>query len=555
MPPQPVQDHQAAGTRPPQRLPAWAQAARSLMALNRLPQPPEDDQCAAVQVPARIYLPRVDETSQLEEAPAWRPTRGAVDDIEYVRADLAAGAGPARSPDRDTAQAAGPATAPRPAGGSALAAGPGTAAGSGQALVARWCEDWGDDRPSRSVQRAMAEDIDQAMAAALDAQAAAQAQALAEAQAAAQAQAEAKANAAAEARIADAVRAAVAEVQAAAEARAAGAGAAAGARAAAAAQTAALVQADAEGRRISRPQAPDEAQGSQSARPTRRSARVRNAESTGQMALELPESAEPVQVQPAPAAATAASTPEPAAAPAPAPSLTASESVLPLTAASASAAVLVPTAASTSASPRLTPPARSAPIPPPVASPARQPVPAPAAPRRSGPEPSTPSIADPFTADLFADEPLQGEPLQAEPAPTELDAPASGDPGWVRSDAYLARLWSSANAEALAALAGQRGGLDVTLWPEPTNEVDGEAVAITVERLEAEVGGFEAHWAPQARVIGYIARAEARKEALFAALPPGGPLRGARLHLEPDGWYVHITRVCNRSGAGRGPSL
>lgn len=135
--------------------------------------------------------------------------------------------------------------------------------------------------------------------------------------------------------------------------------------------------------------------------------------------------------------------------------------------------------------------------------------------------------------------------------PTEPDAPASGDRGWVRSDAYLARLWSSANAEALAALAGQRGGLDVTLWAEPTNEVDGEAVAIAVDLPESTAGGFEADWVPQARVVGYVARLEARKQALFAALPPRGPLRGARLHLEPDGWYVHIARAVGRP-AGEG---
>ena len=371
--------------------------------------PSDRDRPGAMRAPERLYLPAADEASQLDEPPAWRGARVRADDIEYVRADLAAAGGKTTgetygtmsAPSRAMRLGAGAAADPGAARASDPAIGADTS-GTGDALVARWCAGWGDERPSRAVQRQMADDIDALIAGMVEAR-----------------------TTAVEARI-KALEASLAAL----EVKAAGAG------------------------------------------PARRTRAPRAAQAAEQLALELP--------PPGPASSMAD---------------------------------------------------------------------APAAP--DGP-------ADATVAEY--DAPISGQTLAAqEPVAQEsrTHKPDEGAPdphAWTRADAYLARLWSSAHAESIAVLAGQPGGLAVVLTPEPTNEVDGEAVAIAVELPEDVAGGFEAAWAPATmRVIGYVARAEARKEALFAALcGPGAASfarRGARLHLEPDGWYVHIARTDGLSAA------
>lgn len=145
-------------------------------------------------------------------------------------------------------------------------------------------------------------------------------------------------------------------------------------------------------------------------------------------------------------------------------------------------------------------------------------------------------------------------PVVVRPAPARTESSAGGaDPGaddWTRYDAYLVRLWSSAKVGSLAPLAAEPSGLAVVLLPEPGNEVDAEAVALGVERTEDEVGGLAVEGWPQLRAVAYVARAEVRKPALFAGLLSGrGPAHG-RLHLEPDGWYLHLPRRGGVAGAG-----
>ena len=48
-----------------------------------------------------------------------------------------------------------------------MAAPAGAAAATGRAVVSRWCEEWGDERPSRAMLERMAQDIDLAVAVAV----------------------------------------------------------------------------------------------------------------------------------------------------------------------------------------------------------------------------------------------------------------------------------------------------------------------------------------------------------------------------------------------------
>lgn len=147
-----------------------------------------------------------------------------------------------------------------------------------------------------------------------------------------------------------------------------------------------------------------------------------------------------------------------------------------------------------------------------------------------------------------------GADATVRPAATSVSALADhgavGAKVWARYDAYLVRLWSTAKVAQLAMLASDPSGLPVVLLPEPGNEVDAEAVALAVERSEEEAGGLGVEGLPQLRAVAYVARAEARKPALFAGLSTGRVSARGRLHLEQDGWYLHLVRPTGGAPGG-----